>query len=279
MNHCIIDPHIHFFNLIQGQYTWLQGDTPPQWPNLNKIKQPISAQQLIKSTEFELAGIVHIEAGFDNENPINELNWLSQHLSDIEYKAISYAAIDQPPLAFKHAISALSHISLCGIRDITQGSDANRLLDKNCFANLVHLSELNLHFEAQFEIENITITKHIASYAKYLPLLNIVINHVGLPNDLIQWQNAIKHLSQYRNIFIKYSGFELLNLTHQHQVQCFKSILKYFGDQRVMFASNYPVCQINTDYNTLWQAYFDLCDNQKRWKKLSYLNAKYIYRL
>ena len=63
----IIDPHVHFFNLAEGQYTWLQGENPPAWPNLEKIKQPISAEQLVKSTDFELAGIVHIEAGFDNQ--------------------------------------------------------------------------------------------------------------------------------------------------------------------------------------------------------------------
>ena len=38
----IIDPHVHFFNLAEGQYTWLQGENPPAWPNLELIKQPIS---------------------------------------------------------------------------------------------------------------------------------------------------------------------------------------------------------------------------------------------
>ena len=73
----IIDPHVHFFNLLDGQYTWLQGSNPPAWPNLEKIKRPISAQQLANSTDFKLKGLVHIEAGFDNSAPIKELNWLS----------------------------------------------------------------------------------------------------------------------------------------------------------------------------------------------------------
>jgi L-fuconolactonase len=87
----IIDPHLHFFNLLEGQYTWLQGANPPAWSNLDKIKQPISVAELIKSTDFELVGLVHIEAGFDNNQPVKELNWLAKHIKTIPYKAISFA--------------------------------------------------------------------------------------------------------------------------------------------------------------------------------------------
>jgi len=48
MSSAIIDPHVHFFNLLEGQYTWLQGANHPTRPNLDKIKQPISAAQLMQ---------------------------------------------------------------------------------------------------------------------------------------------------------------------------------------------------------------------------------------
>lgn len=275
----IIDPHVHFFNLVEGQYSWLQGTHPPAWPNLDKIKKPVSAQQLIKSTDFELAGLVHIEAGFDNTSPINELNWLDSHLKDIPFKAISYNQIDSPAEQFINSLEALAHPSLCGIRDITEGADAKRLLSANSFKNLTTLSDTQLHFEAQFDIENSEITKQVAYYAKQLPQLQIIINHAGLPSNLNTWQQAVELLAQHNNIAIKFSGFELLQLTSKQQITCFNFLFNHFGEQRIMFASNFPVCQINTSYNNLWHCHKALCSSDKVWHSLGYANAKHYYQV
>lgn len=275
----IIDPHVHFFNLVEGQYSWLQGANPPAWPNLEKIKQPVSAQQLVKSTDFELVGLVHIEAGFDNTSPINELNWLDSHLKGIPFKAISYNQIDSSADEFINSLEALAHLSLCGIRDITEGTDAKRLLDANSFKNLTTLSDTRLHFEAQFDIENSEITKQITYYAKQLPQLQIIINHAGLPSNLNDWRQGVELLAQHDNIAIKFSGFELLQLTSEQQAACFNFLFNHFGQQRIMFASNFPVCQINTSYNTLWHCHKALFSNDKTWHDLSYTNAKHYYQV
>ena len=275
----IIDPHVHFFNLVEGQYSWLQGANPPAWPNLEKIKQPVSAQQLVKSTDFELVGLVHIEAGFDNTSPINELNWLDSHLKSLSFKAISYNQIDSSADQFINSLEALTHLSLCGIRDITEGTDAKRLLDANSFKNLTTLSDTQLHFEAQFDIENSEITKQIAYYAKQLPQLQIIINHAGLPSNLNDWRQGVELLAQHDNIAIKFSGFELLRLTSEQQAACFNFLFNHFGQQRIMFASNFPVCQINTSYNNLWHCHKALCSNDKTWHDLSYTNAKHYYQV
>lgn len=275
----IIDPHVHFFNLLDGQYTWLQGSNPPAWPNLEKIKRPISAQQLANSTDFKLKGLVHIEAGFDNSAPIRELNWLSKHLSEMPFKAISFNQIDAPAEQFSNALNALAHSSLCGIRDITEGDDALRLKSPRCIHNLDLLAANKLHFEAQFELHNISVANHIAHCAKQLPHLQIILNHAGLPDDLISWQKGVELLAQYSNIAIKFSGFELLDLTQSQQEACFKWLLKHFGEQRIMFASNFPVCQINTYYNALWHQHYALCNSHSLWLKLSYANAKHYYQV
>jgi L-fuconolactonase len=279
MSSKIIDPHVHFFNLAEGQYSWLQGDNPPPWPNLAKIKQPITAEQLIQSSDFELAGLVHIEAGFDNFAPINELNWLASHMPPLPYKAISYARIDQHHTLFCNALNKLTHPSLIGIRDITEGDDATRLLSTHCYNNLATLNHLNLHFEAQFELENSTIVTRVAQYAEQFKQLIIVINHAGLPHNIHAWQQGIALLAKYSNIVIKFSGFELLSLNREQQAQCFTILLQHFGEQRVMFASNFPVCQINASYNELWHAHFRLCDKPSTWLQLSYKNAKHYYQV
>lgn len=280
MSEKIIDPHVHFLNLIEGQYSWLQGSNPPPWPNLDVIKAPSSFAQLQQTCPFELAGLIHIEAGFDNLQPINELNWLSQHLQNSPYKAVSYAPIDAPPKEFSRALNTQAHTSLVGIRDITEGNDGSRLLNVHCYENLVFLSEQQLIFEAQFNIENSAICQQIIKYCQRLPHLKIVINHAGLPTNLPQWQNAITLLAKLPNCFIKFSGFELLTEAVQTKRQhCFNFIIKHFSQQQIMFASNFPVCQIKQSYQQCWQSHYALCKSHSLWQQLSYKNAQNCYQV
>ncbi|MBB1479862.1 MULTISPECIES: amidohydrolase family protein [Pseudoalteromonas] len=280
MSERIIDPHVHFFNLVQGQYDWLQGNNPVPWPNLDTIKAPISVNQLQHISQFEIAGLVHIEAGFDNQHPINELHWLAEHLGGHNYKAISFANINSHPDDFNNAITALSHPSLVGIRDITEGADAMRLSHATCHDNLALLASKQLIFEAQFEVEKLTITQQLINYCQQLPHLQLIINHAGLPNNLSIWQQGISQLAQLPNCWIKFSGFELLTAQLQtQQQQCFNFILQHFGQHRVMFASNFPVCQINASYQQRWSNHFELCNTHSVWQQLSYKNAQHCYQV
>ncbi|WP_404341407.1 amidohydrolase family protein [Pseudoalteromonas mariniglutinosa] len=279
MSEYIIDPHVHFFNLLEGQYHWLQGDSEPQWQNLPQIKAATSLSALQQQCPFQLAGLVHIEAGFDNNAPIKELNWLAKHLAGFNYKAISYAKIDSTDNQFSKAITNLKHTSLMGVRDITEGNDSKRLLNQYCHHNLSLLAAHGLLFEAQFAIENSIVTKQIVSYCQSIPTLNLVINHMGLPSNIAAWQQNIATLARCDNVFIKYSGQELLGNTVEQQRHIFNTLIKCFGEQRVMFASNFPVCQINASYQARWQGYLQLCHNHSQWYTLSNKNAASLYQL
>ena len=84
----IIDPHVHLFDIAQGDYHWLKPDNSPFWSDkalINKTcvegdlafifetdlkSEPVFSSEL----ELVLASFVHIEAGFDNKRPWRELN-------------------------------------------------------------------------------------------------------------------------------------------------------------------------------------------------------------
>jgi len=279
MHNKIIDPHVHFFNLIEGEYTWLQGGKPPPWPHLDQIKAPVTAAELMQHCSFDLEALVHIEAGFNNNHPIEELIWLSKHLAQTQYKAIGYAKIDDCPETFKQAIANLLHPSLVGIRDITEAEESSRLLSPNTVTNLAYLAKLGLHFEAQFELENTSVSERVANYCAQLPNLRMVINHAGLPQKIDDWKVGIAVLAHNQNVYIKYSGFELLPLSKIQQQKCFDFIFQQFGQSRVMFASNFPVCQIQHSYEAIWQSHHALCKNPILWQSLSYDNALFFYQL
>ncbi|KAF7768736.1 hypothetical protein PCIT_a3226 [Pseudoalteromonas citrea] len=274
----IIDPHIHFFDLEKGQYHWLTGTNPPPWPNLSLIKANHHKAQLNNPT-FLVKAIVHIEAGFNNDQPYQELEWLEQTVPPLQYGAIAYLDITLKPCLFSQQLKALAQ-SRClrGIRDITEGNDAERLLHKHVQKNLATLSQYQLHFEAQFELHLHNIAYQVAQYCLQLPSLQIILNHAGLLDTDTPYHSGLSALSQCHNIAIKFSGREHVASPLEPK-ECLTLLLSYFGEERVMFASNYPVCLIRQQYEALWLSYHALVEDNALWQKLSYHNAKRLYRL
>ncbi|MCG7535664.1 amidohydrolase family protein [Pseudoalteromonas sp. OOF1S-7] len=272
----IIDPHLHFFSLQKGQYHWLKHN-PPAWPNLEQIRQDHLPDALLDQSGFTLEGCVHIEAGFDNDQPRRELTWLAEILPASRYKAVSYAQIDAPAAQFRAQLDALRHPSLVAIRDITEGQDATRLQSPQVTENLAYLSECGLHFEAQFELSQHNIVKHLCHITQQLPQLRIMLNHSGLVGQHDDWQDNAAMLAAQPNCAIKFSGHELLDHPQPLQTQL-NRLLALFGRKRVMFASNHPVCLIQHSYEAIWQQYLSLCrEDAPLWHRLSYANAKDWY--
>lgn len=273
----IIDPHLHFFDLSLGQYHWLTQGSGPNWPNLEKIKQNHHYADLA-NTEFAVQSFVHIEAGFDNTKPSAELEWLANSTPEhVPFKAISYIQIDSEPTNFNQQLTELlSAPNFIGIRDITEGQDHLRLLSDKTKTNLNTLAEHGLIFEAQFELYHLSALKIIVEIAKQFPNFKIVLNHAGFIDNQLDHTMALSLLSEANNIFIKFSGEEHCEHALDSSAKL-QLLLNYFGEDRVMFASNYPVCLMRESYLKVWQGYKQLVSDSALWHKLSFANAERFY--
>ncbi|WP_372769957.1 amidohydrolase [Pseudoalteromonas sp.] len=280
-SNAIFDPHLHLFYLDEGDYFWLKNALPP-WPQLAMLQKDFSVKDLILNSDYTLSNFVHIEAGFNNQQPEKEIAFLESAIGKL-HKAIGYAQIDLAPSSFEEQIKTLQKFSsFVGIRDITEDNDAIRLHADNVNHNFALLAKNKLIFEAQFEISELQHTKRLCELAKANPNLNIVLNHAGLvtPQNYENWLTAIVLLAKIPNIYIKYSGFEMqqMTLSNTFRRQIFKEITENFALERVMFASNFPICLMTSSYLSLWQHYKQLCANEAIWQKLSYDNASQLYK-
>ena len=273
----IIDPHLHFFNLSLGQYHWLTKESGPDWPNIDKIRQNHQYEDL-SNPIFEVAKFVHIEAGFNNQHPEYELDWLSKSIpQQIPYQAIAFIRIDSEPTVFNQQLSVLLQFKgFKGVRDITEGLDYKRLLTKNARLNLLTMAKYHLVFEAQVELSYEKVASILSSIASQAPSLSIVLNHAGFMVQQTDYTTAVTKLSQNDNIYIKFSGQEHC-VKALNNVEKLSLLLKTFGEDRVMFASNYPVCLMRNSYLEVWNNYKTLVDNLGIWHKLSYANAQRVY--
>ncbi len=278
MTQRIFDPHVHLFDYAHGEYHWLKREGAPFWPQKKRIQRDFSVADLTLGAEFSLLGITHIEAGFDNQHPIREMQWLhSQHFNG---PAVSFASLDSPPEQFKQAIAELAHPLLRGIRDITEGDEGRRLLDVNVSDNLALLQQQGLLWEAQFELSDDTLVHALVDYSQRFGELTIVINHAGLVtrDNFNQWQKNLSLLAPYPNVYLKCSGWEILqpdfDLAWQKQV--IDSAITALSSSRVMLASNFPLCLFACSYEDVWQGYAQL--QLPDFDALAYANAQGVYR-
>lgn len=282
----IIDPHLHLFNLSAGQYHWLKANQPPFWPDKNVINKSFYESDLLLDSPLSLAGFVHIEAGFDNQSPWQEIDYLEQHCK-LPYSSVAFA--DLTANDFSQTIDMLlRRDSVCGVRHILDDQAATLLANKKVRQNLQLLAYRNLSFDAQLPLTDRLAINHLTKILDNNPQLKVIINHAGWPpaeqqSELYStWQNNLQQLAEYPNVAVKLSGWEMTNRHWRvaDMLPILRLSLDILGEKRVMLASNFPLCLWRESYQQLWQDYTEkLPLTTEQLTLLSHDNAASWYNL
>ncbi|MDU0354542.1 amidohydrolase family protein [Paraglaciecola aquimarina] len=284
--HKIIDPHLHFFALHEGDYAWLKPDNPPSWPDKQKINRTYVQQDLVLPSNVALAGLVHIEAGFDNQHPWKEIDWLEHHCT-LPFKSVAFA--DLTSRHFSQQIAQLTQReSVVGIRHILDQQAHEILTSDTIQQHFKLLQDYQLSFDAQLSVENKNGCDALLKLAQQYPSVKIILNHGGWPPDVTSqqryrsWQANLKQLATCENVALKLSAWEMLQAGSTDLLDQILAVsLHTFGQHRVMLASNFPVCLLASSYTQLWNKYLLLIPTVGLdcWQNISYQNALNWYRL
>lgn len=287
----IVDPHLHIWQLSAGQYHWLRAHNPPHWPEKASLQQDFLPAHLALQPPFRLLGAVHIEAGFDNQQPEQELAWLSKQEWPCTYRSVAFLDCSAPLHQAEHKLQALLPYRPAGVRHIFEGEDEGVLYRPELHTIAGWLVLHQLLFEVQCDLSKPANWQRIAELAQQQPKLQLVLNHAGLvtPEQFSDWQQALQQLGQYPTIAIKLSGWEMqqAGVASSFDKCWFKRVLSAALEQlptdRLMLASNFPLCLWQGSYQQLWQRYFDHCLalglSAADWQQLSQHSASRCYGL
>jgi len=267
----VIDPHLHLFNLEQGDYQWLQPDTPPFWPDKSSINKSFTENNLTLSPPLDLVGFVHIEAGFDNNNPWRELEALEQNCNK-PFQAIANINLTTSRNEFSQCLTKLILFqSFVGVRHILDEQATSLLNNKQVLSNFKTFNDFaksiakTLIFEAQLELAEHASVNALCDVIIDNPDITFIINHAGFPPADIQtiewqrWQSNLLKLSMFPHVAIKCSGWEMIDRNY-HSTWLNDNlalIFEIFGSQKMMLASNFPLCLLNKNsYQGYWQSMF-----------------------
>lgn len=278
----IIDPHLHLFDLSLGQYDWLKPDSSPDWPDKNLICRDFCPEHLTLPSSVELAGFVHLEAGFDNRQPWREIEWLESTVR-MPFRAVAFADITLPSTEFDTQLNKLrQYTSVVGVRYILDDQAQAMLSNRQVIRNLKQLAAHKLLFEVQLNGGDLKAIELLVHIADTCPELILVINHAAFPSPAHyqDWQQTITLLASRSNIMIKASGWEMSDRHYELAFagKVINELTAVFGPERVMLASNFPLCLLSKSYGELWQNYTRLTEECNTLSALICGNAKRIYR-
>lgn len=286
ISHKIIDPHLHLFNLQQGDYAWIKPINPPEWPDKHLINKSFLESELVIAPPNQLAGFVHIEAGFDNQQPWREIDWLEEHCT-LPFKSVAFADITATTFS-QHINQLKRRRSVVGIRYILD-EQAEEVLSSSLIRHHFELlAQTKLSFDAQLSLSDNSAIQHLVHLANTFKTVRIIINHAGWPpanNDAHgrqRWLQNLQILAKCANIAIKLSGWEMSNRAWQPQQASavLQECITTLGNTRVMLASNFPLCLFSMSYTKLWNTYTDLPDvSPQCFDKIIFSNAAHWYNV
>ena len=293
-----IDPHHHLWDLGRNTYPWLQDRALA--PRLEGDIRPIAKDYLLEdywadTRNQNLVKSVHIECGWDPSDPVGEAAWL-QRLADkhgYPHGIVARATLDAPDV--EQVLEG--HVRYQNIRGIRHAINwhpdprktyVNRpdlIKTKAWRHGFSLLQRFGFSFDLQLDPAQMS---DAAALARDYPEILIILDHAGMPVDrdeegINRWRLGMLELAAAPNIAVKISGLGTVDWSWTvESIRPFVlQTIEAFGISRCMFASNFPVDKLYSDFDTLYAAFRDITKHFSGTERqmLFHDNAARYYRL
>jgi predicted TIM-barrel fold metal-dependent hydrolase len=290
----IVDPHIHLWDLSTGLYPGFAKPSKGFIGSNAAIARSYLIEEYLDEGEdaVEISGAVHVEA-FPTD-PIKETETL-QRVADaapIPLVIVANADLTAPDFAAlldKHAAFPIFR----GIRQVINrhANPGYNYVAADFMRHPAFLDSLKLLGSkgGSFDLQ---LYPHQADEAAALianaPETPIVLNHAGMWVDRTlegwkAWKASLKTLAALPNVSVKISGLGMFD--RKWTLESIRPLaletIEAFGTDRAMFASNFPVDKLFSDYPTLWRSFATIIQDftEAEREALFAGNARRIYRL
>jgi L-fuconolactonase len=277
----IVDTHTHFYDPTRPQGV--------PWPAKNdavlyRSVLPKEFQTLTKP--FGITGTVIVEA-----SPwVEDNQWLLDLAEPNPFVLGIVGNLEPGSEAFaKHLARFAKNPLYSGIR-INSGAIKKGLEQPGFIADIKRLIDANLELDVNGGPEALMLVDQLANQ---LPQLRIVINH--LSNVKIdgkeppaEWQSGLKAAARHKSVFLKVSalienarqdGKPATTDTAYYQ-PILKSAWQSFGEDRLMYGSNWPVSDLAGPYSLVFQIVSEFFSDKGQTAKEKFFarNAQAAYR-
>lgn len=272
-----IDSHQHFWIFDPVRDSWIDD-------SMQKIQRdflPKDLWPLLSQNQF--SGCVAVQASQSEEEAIFLLDLASKN--DFIKGVVGWV-----DLRAENISERLSHFSkystLKGFRHVVQGEPDDFMFGEAFRNGIKALKEFDFTYDILIFHRQLPAAIDLV---KSFPEQKFVIDHIAKPDiksgEIASWKKGIEEISKFENVWCKISGMvteaDWNSWTPSDLKPYLDVVFENFSADKLMFGSDWPVCNVATDYSNLvktledYLAAFSVEDQNKFWFK----NVKSFYKL
>jgi L-fuconolactonase len=251
--HSTIDAHQHFWKLSNPfDQRWLDA------PNLAEIRRDFLPEDLEPLIRAEGVGrTIFVQT----QHNVEENRWV---LGLAEQHPFIAGVVGWVDLASKDCERDLFEFcqspKFVGVRHVVQDEpDDDFLVRTEILKGLKVLEKHEVPFDLLLYVKHL---RHVPALARALPELPMVIDHLAKPrikdHSLEDWLPGFREAASFPNVHCKLSGMvteaDWGNWTADDLRPYVHTALDLFGADRLMFGSDWPVCELAATYGEVHEA-------------------------
>lgn len=253
-----IDSHQHFWRLDQPRpfdYAWL--DAPAMAP-IRRDFLPEDLQPQLRAAGVDRSVFVQ------TQHHLEENAWALSLADRHDFIAGVVGWVDLADEDCEEQVLRFSeHPKFVGVRHVTQDEpDDDFIVRPQVLRGLKVLEKHGVPFDLLFYLKHL---RHVPALATQLPELPMVIDHLAKPrikdHAMDDWLPHLKAAAAFTNIYCKLSGLiteaDWRHWTTDDLKPYVQAALTVFGPGRLMFGSDWPVCELAGSYRRAYQAIVD----------------------
>jgi L-fuconolactonase len=247
MNNTIIDSHQHFWHYDAAKHSWIDDD-------MATIRRDFLPEHLLDVYEHNgVTGCIAVQADQTEEE--------TRFLIDLagKYDFIE-AVVGWVDLRADHIKERLEYYAqfpeVKGFRHVLQGEAPDFMLQPNFLRGIAALKDFGFTYDILVFPHHL---KAVLEFVERFPDQPFVIDHLAKPyikaGKIDEWRSDMEQVAEYDNVYCKISG-----MVTEADYKLWKKpdftpymdvVVEAFGEKRIMFGSDWPVCLVAASYSDM----------------------------
>ena len=260
------DAHVHFYDMAHPELFYAHWQPDVVHPVLGTQTRKLAERNWLAedfiavSRDSNVTKAVHVQAAIGSADPVKETEWLQDAADSAGFPHAIVAHADLRDPGVEAVLEGHCEFpNMRGVRDFSYG---DYLVEPDFHRGYALLEKYDLVASIAAQWQDMEKLRDLAAA---FPNTVIVIDHAGGPMERTQeyfdsWKRGMRTAAEAENVICKISGLGMGD--HSWSVESIRPYVLHcietFGVDRSLFATNWPVDSLWSDYDTIVSAYDEI---------------------